>query len=247
MNNNDIEEDIKILENLKGKMDFDNQNNLVLLLDLKEQQAIENIVEEYKRYKNMYEAEHRIHLVRNEQLERKEIAVQKANKYDRLVERIKEALDFVKTGKDADSKAKTECLENILKLIEEEQNMDIEVGDRVTLNDGQISIMEDKNDIENLEITLNTIKEAKILKIERPKYELIEEKKELLTKEEKEFLKSYIKIIENLNNGKVETIYRSECWVVLNLETKLAYNIEVGPKFGNMQQDTNYTLEKLGL
>lgn len=125
--------------------------------------------------------------------------------------------------------------------------MDIEVGDRVTLNDGQISIMEDKNDIENLEITLNTIKEAKILKIERPKYELIEEKKELLTKEEKEFLKSYIKIIENLNNGKVETIYRSECWVVLNLETKLAYNIEVGPKFGNMQQDTNYTLEKLGL
>lgn len=120
MNNNDIEEDIKILENLKGKMDFDNQNNLVLLLDLKEQQAIENIVEEYKRYKNMYEAEHRIHLVRNEQLERKEIAVQKANKYDRLVERIKEALDFVKTGKDADSKAKTECLENILKLIEEE-------------------------------------------------------------------------------------------------------------------------------
>ena len=36
--------------------------------------------------------------------------------------------------------------------------MDIEVGDRVTLNDGQISIMEDKNDIENLEIKLNTIK-----------------------------------------------------------------------------------------
>lgn len=44
----------------------------------------------------------------------------KANKYDSLVDRIKEALDFVKTGKDADSKARASCLKNILKLMEEE-------------------------------------------------------------------------------------------------------------------------------
>lgn len=86
MNNNDIEEDIKKLERV---IKLAKQTGLDKTLAL----AIENVVEEYKRYKNMYEAEHRIHLVRNEQLERKEIAVQKANKYDRLVDRIKENLD----------------------------------------------------------------------------------------------------------------------------------------------------------
>lgn len=81
-----IEEDIKILNNYLEQQDrkFVSEHRLIFL------QAIENILAEYKRYKNMYEAEHRIHLVRNEQLERKEVAVQKANKYDSLVEKIKE-------------------------------------------------------------------------------------------------------------------------------------------------------------
>lgn len=120
MSNKDIEEDIKILRNIT-KQDFNNPMGWTGYYDseLKElQQAIGNILADRERYKNMYEAEHRIHLVRNEQLERKEIAVQKASKYDRLVEKIKEILDFAKTGKDVNSKAKAECLENILKLLE---------------------------------------------------------------------------------------------------------------------------------
>lgn len=43
----------------------------------------------------------------------------KANKYDSLVEKIKEALDFAKTSEDTRSKAKAECLKNILKIMEE--------------------------------------------------------------------------------------------------------------------------------
>lgn len=37
------------------------------------------VLKEVKRYKNMYKAEHEIHLVRNEQLDRKENAVTKCN------------------------------------------------------------------------------------------------------------------------------------------------------------------------
>ena len=55
-------------------------------IDNKDKEAIEHILSDYKRvlkeakrYKNMYEAEHAIHLVRNEQLDRKENAVTKCN------------------------------------------------------------------------------------------------------------------------------------------------------------------------
>lgn len=177
MNNNDIEEDIRILNNLKDKK-F-NFNSILyitgtVILNKKEQQAIENILADRERLEkentelrkrpvfyydnnrntyvwcckctdsNMslhmflkngeiqgYASEHYDKWVENTK-EAKQIDVcefmhkfvkpliNKANKYDRLVERIKEALDFVKTGKDADSKARASCLKNILKLIEEE-------------------------------------------------------------------------------------------------------------------------------
>lgn len=95
MNNNDIEEDIKQLKEFIGLFyEFPNPTS-VSIRDY-EVQAIENILAD------------------------REKLLAKANKCNRLVERIKEALDFVKTGKDADSKVKTECLENILKLIKEE-------------------------------------------------------------------------------------------------------------------------------
>ena len=95
MNNKDIEEDIKQLEEFIGLFyEFPNPTS-VSIRDY-EVQAIENILADRERLKA------------------------KANKYDRLVEKIKEALGFIKTGKDTNSKVKTECLENILKLIEEE-------------------------------------------------------------------------------------------------------------------------------
>lgn len=128
--------------------------------------------------------------------------------------------------------------------------MNIEVGDRVTYKSGKDQrqvIMTNEEQIENYESNVL------IIKIERigingwyTVYEK-EDKKELLTNEEKEFLKHYIKILENLDNGKAIYIYREEEKIVVCLDTDLAYYIEVGKKFGNMNINTTYTLLELGL
>lgn len=131
--------------------------------------------------------------------------------------------------------------------------MDIQVGDLITYinsNDSlrmrykSIMINSDrlidyKNKLEN--------KEIEIIKIERPKYEVIQEKKELLTEEEKEFLKSYIKIIKSLNNGQIEYIARYGVMIVVHLKTKLSYDADIGPRFKGMIENKTYTLEELGL
>lgn len=80
----------KVLEDRERKIE--DIQRLQELLDKLEANNVKLEKEVYK-YKNMYEAEHRIHLVRNEQLDRKEIAVQKANKYDVLVNTIREEIE----------------------------------------------------------------------------------------------------------------------------------------------------------
>ena len=126
--------------------------------------------------------------------------------------------------------------------------MDIQVGDKVTYIDKQgkkciVIVLEDKGEISDSKD--NLIKE--IIKVERPKYEVVEEKKELLTEEEKEFLKQYIKIIEELNNGKVGRIIREVEDIHVVLENGLTYKVEIGIKFGNMKVNNEYTLKELGL
>lgn len=125
--------------------------------------------------------------------------------------------------------------------------MDIQVGDRVTYKDNNgkeciIIVQQDKGELGDED---NTIKE--ILKIERPTYELIEEKKELLTEEEKEFLKSYIKIIKSLNNGQIKYIARYGTIITIYLKTKLTYDADIGPRFKGMTENETYTLEELGI
>lgn len=81
---NSIEEDIKILE------EFKTNGYTVLLMkygdriktNFKLAKAIEHILKELKRFENMYEAEHQIHLVRNEQLDRKQKAIIKCNELE---------------------------------------------------------------------------------------------------------------------------------------------------------------------
>lgn len=81
---NSIEEDIKILE------EFKTNGYSVLLMkygdriktNFKLAKAIEHILKELKRFENMYEAEHQIHLVRNEQLARKQQLVIKCNELE---------------------------------------------------------------------------------------------------------------------------------------------------------------------
>lgn len=72
-----IDEAIYILENDEEKnyvSDLLQEVYKIILSDYKK------ALKEAKKYKNMYEAEHEIHLVRNEQLDRKENAVTKCNK-----------------------------------------------------------------------------------------------------------------------------------------------------------------------
>lgn len=124
MSNKDIEEDIKIANSIV-KVNNDYLKDIEKqTINQREIQAIENILadrekriediqrlqetldksdannvkleKEVKKFKNMYEAEHRIHLVRNEQLARKERAVLKANKYDNLISEIKSEIEAIK-------------------------------------------------------------------------------------------------------------------------------------------------------
>lgn len=123
MSNKDIEEE---MESINREIDFLINN----IKDLPEITAtamiitkkplllkIQNILLIAERYKNMYEAEHRIHLVRNEQLDRKEIAVLKANKYDALVNTIIEEI------KKRNIQAKNHKDKTILTIIEREKKV----------------------------------------------------------------------------------------------------------------------------
>lgn len=84
---NSINETIKIIERkIKEAEHYSDITGLYLTLDEELRNALMNILLDYKkvlkeanRYKNMYKAEHEIHLVRNEQLARKENAVTKCN------------------------------------------------------------------------------------------------------------------------------------------------------------------------
>ena len=107
-NKTDIEEDVKILNELKNKMDFNSQNDLVLLLNLKEQLAIENILADRERLEiENKEFRDAVNIVNKEKedwirgyqeekdrqfklLNSYEDLKGKANKYDSLVEKIKE-------------------------------------------------------------------------------------------------------------------------------------------------------------
>lgn len=92
---NSIKKDEEILNNIKTYMQesIDNGYHKFVYNDLGYEEkcidvinAIEHLLSDYERvlkeanrYKNMYKAEHEIHLVRNEQLDRKENAVTKCN------------------------------------------------------------------------------------------------------------------------------------------------------------------------
>lgn len=97
MNNNDIEEDIKILENLKDKK-FNFNSVLYItgtvVLNKKEQRAIENVIAGIKRLEKENENWEKCNLEKEDEITELNNklfeAKAKANKYDSLAERIKE-------------------------------------------------------------------------------------------------------------------------------------------------------------
>lgn len=132
--------------------------------------------------------------------------------------------------------------------------MDIQVGDRVTyryINDSDkkelVSIITDDEEIKHYIIRarkeiINSFS-IEILKIERPRYEVVEEKKELLTDEEREFLKLYIKFSNKIIDG-----IKKEDSVLNFMQDNDEYNfIELVDDFKNLRDGKLYTLSELGL
>lgn len=115
---NSIEEDIKILEELRIANENCIKNakikdNPFAAIWEKQNRAIEHILKELKRFENMYEAEKRIHIVRNEQLARKQQLVIKCNELEnenkelkkeneKLVIKLKKENKELKEEKDVD-------------------------------------------------------------------------------------------------------------------------------------------------
>ena len=133
--------------------------------------------------------------------------------------------------------------------------MDIQVGDRVTYKyeNGTVceEIMTNKDDIEGIKITLKELEGVEILKIERPKYEKIEEKKEILDETEKKYLLNIIKPFKS----KVQYIKKcvgrqKENYIYIDLYNDeyitLPY-FEENTMYKGMEGDKKYTLKELGL
>ncbi len=126
---------------------------------------------------------------------------------------------------------------------------EIEVGDRIKYLDKykteRVTIIKDA---EMVEVYKNDNgKYITILKIERPKYEVIEEKKELLTEGERELLKVMIKYL----CAEIGYIKKTDEKVILikNNGVEIAQIVirDIVLGFKNLQEDEEYTLEELGL
>ena len=102
--NSRIEKDIEIVENLlsNAHVDYEEYYQQIEIGDISFH-AIKNLLSNYKkvlkevkRYKNMYEAEHQIHLVRNEQLDRKQQLVIKCNELENENKELKKENEKLK-------------------------------------------------------------------------------------------------------------------------------------------------------
>lgn len=140
--------------------------------------------------------------------------------------------------------------------------MDIKIGDKVTYKEPN-SYFKEKvfsliiNNEGDIEIFAAGIKKAKneadyieIIKIERPNYEIVEEKKELLTDEERIFLKYFIKFngfkIHFIKKEGVHLFFANNFNDVVfnNLGNKSYYYCN---NFKGLEMNKIYSLEELGL
>lgn len=125
--------------------------------------------------------------------------------------------------------------------------MDIQVGDRVTYKNGFREVLNNEYAVDR-----NSSSTLKIIKIERPKWEVVEEKKEILTEEEREFLKLVLKFMyteikyikKKINwNGELEIIF---CNNEDGSGAGYCYYLKKG-YFKNLEAGKGYTLKELNL
>ena len=129
--------------------------------------------------------------------------------------------------------------------------LDIQVGDRVTYIDKQgkkciVIILEDKGELSDNKD--NPIKE--IIKVERPKYEVIEDK-EILDKEEKKYLWNIIRPFKDKVEGVKKCGSMSEReYISIKLKNEVPVCLPYFSKdsmYKNMKAGRHYSLEELGL
>lgn len=123
--------------------------------------------------------------------------------------------------------------------------MDIQIGDKITYirNNKKITIVVSCNaEGEGLD-TMAKQEDIEILKIERPRYEVIEEKKELLTEEEKEFLKT----ISKIKYDGISYIEKANRQLIVQGSMTYQTNYIITDKFNGLTENERYTLEELGI
>ena len=142
--------------------------------------------------------------------------------------------------------------------------MDIKIGDKVTYKEPNSYFKEKVFSliISNegyIEIFTAGIKKAKneadyieIIKIERPNYEIVEEKKNLLNDKEKEFLKQILKYgnyKSGTKNGIIKYIKKQGYWLKLCFSEFHCNSVYIDKDlyFKELVEDEEYTLRNLGL
>lgn len=146
MKENNFEKDIEIIESIIEEYEDCSVPEIDMQVDVtfgKEQNSAlkhilsdyKKVVNELKKYKNMYETEHEIHKTRNEQLERKENSIQSALKLKNKFEELKLKL------KDKDKEIK-QLKEDIKKMYDEEVIISI-LGDEFNISRNEaLSLLE---------------------------------------------------------------------------------------------------------
>ena len=136
-----------------------------------------------------------------------------------------------------------------------DKKLDIQIGDKVIYKDLN------RNEVftsiitysEEIKILINN-EDYEILKVERPKYEVVEEKKELLTEKEKKYLRNVIEPLKQ-NKIKVRKTKGSDMYLEIMIFSDDDYDMFGLPyirnfknlEFKNLTEDKEYTLEELGL
>lgn len=137
MKENSIEEAVKTMEHWveyeKNNKDKINKADELIYIQEIILSDYKRVLKEVKRYKNMYEAEKRIHIVRNEQLARKQQLVIKCNELENVNKELKEE---IKSWKKYSDEQEENIIEknNIICNLEfqrEKQQKEIEEKDKI--------------------------------------------------------------------------------------------------------------------
>ncbi len=129
--------------------------------------------------------------------------------------------------------------------------MDIQVGDRITFEDGIVKLIYDMDRLFEINQYING-GGNQIIKVERPKYEVVEEKKELLTEEEREFLRQAFKFGNygsDTGNETIKFVGKSGYYICVYYDECASNTIYIDKNlyFKSLKEDKKYTLKELGL